>query len=162
MLNIWNQNNGIDQAQGPYTTWNPVAYETWHGDGSIFYCDKEFRPLPSIRLENFRDGMEDYAYACLLKEAIEWTKEILADQPDPFVSPIIDRKWLAQAQAALQVPEELVKDMAEYSHDPALLRAWREGMAEALDACDFAAQLNPWFDPDNPFGVRGFHSLMTR
>jgi hypothetical protein len=162
MLNIWNQNTGIDQAQGPYTTWNPVAYETWHGDGSIFYCDKDFRPLPSIRLENFRDGMEDYAYACLLKEAIEWTKEILADRSDPFVSPIIDRKWLAQAQAALQVPEELVKDMAEYSHDPVLLRAWREGMAEALDACDFAAQLNPWFDPDNPFGVRGFHSLMTR
>ena len=149
-LDIWNQNTGIDQ--GPYTTWNPVAFRTWHGDGSIFYCDKECHPLPSIRLENYRDGMEDFAYACLLKEAI-LTAERLTKRSDAL------ENWIDQARIALQVPEELVKDMASYSHDPALLHAWRDGVAEALDACGFAAALNPWANPEKPFGVRGFQEM---
>ena len=150
---IWNKNPGIDQSQGPYTTWNPVSFRTWHGDGSLFYCDKDLHPLPSIRMENYRDGMEDYAYASLLKEAILTAENAPGRHPDDL------ENWIDQARIALSVPEELVKDMAEYSRDPALLQAWRDGMAEALDASGFAATLNPWCSPEIPFGVRGMREM---
>ncbi|MBR6472084.1 MAG: DUF4091 domain-containing protein [Victivallales bacterium] len=150
---IWNKNTGIDQSQGPYTTWNPVSFRTWHGDGSLFYCDQDLHPLPSIRMENYRDGMEDYAYACLLKEAILAAEHAPGRHTDDL------ENWIDQARIALFVPEELVKDMAEYSRDPALLQAWRDGMAEALDASGFAPRLNPWADPEHPFGVRGMREL---
>ncbi len=148
-LSIWNKNTGIDQ--GPYTTWNPVSFRTWHGDGSLFYCDKDLHPVPSIRMENYRDGMEDYAYACLLDEAIRVIQALPARTPE-------QETWLVQAQAAREVPERLVKSMAEYSHDPAVLDAWREGIGEALDASGVASQLNPWNNPEKPFGVRGFRN----
>ena len=135
------------------TAWTPVSFRTWHGDGSLFYCDQELHPLPSIRMENYRDGMEDYAYVCLLKEAI------LTAEHTPGHHTADLENWIDQARIALFVPDELVKDMAEYSHDPTLLHAWRDGMAEALDASGFAAQLNPWCSPETPFGVRGMREL---
>ena len=143
---IWNQNKGIDPAEGPFTSWNPVSWTTYHGDGSLFHCDKDGNPLPSIRLENYRDGMEDYAYACILEEAIT----IVSAKPQKTNA---ETKWLADAKKALEVPEELVVDMAHYSRDPKVLRTWRDGMADAIEASGLK-DLNPW--GKGVFGVRGW------
>ena len=145
--NIWNRNPGI--GDGPFTSWNPVSWTVYHGDGSLFHCDKDGHPLPSIRLENFRDGMEDYAYARILEEAIRLTmeKETAEGLSDN------ERAWLAKAKAALNVPTTLVTTMADYSHDPALLYAWRNAMADAIEASGLH-DINPW--AQGTFGVRGF------
>ena len=69
-------------------------------------------PVPTIRLENYRDGMEDFAYACILEECIrryEAKGERLTAR---------EREWLAKAREALPVPETLVNTVAEYSRDP--------------------------------------------
>ena len=143
---IWNNNKGIDCAAGPYTTWNPVSWTVYHGDGSLFHCDSDGNPLPSIRLENYRDGQEDYAYFCILEDAV---KQVTNKQ---LIS-AAERRWLKEAQAALVVPETLVKGMDVYSRDPQELRKWRDHIADLIEECGFSASINPW---KGVFGVRGW------
>ncbi len=142
-LTIWNENRPIDS--GPFTEWNPVSWTVYHGDGSLFHCGPDGGPLPSIRLENHRDGMEDYAYVCILEEAIRRVEAATgADGPR--------RRWLAEAKEALVPPETLVRSMTEYSRDPAELYAWRERVARLIERSGLR-DLDPW---GGDFGVRGF------
>ena len=143
---IWNNNKGIDCAAGPYTTWNPVSWTVYHGDGSLFHCDSDGNPLPSIRLENYRDGQEDYAYFCILEDAVKQVKAKASLTET-------EKKWLKDAEAALIVPETLVKGMDVYSRDPQELRKWRDHLADLIEACGFSASINPW---KGVFGVRGW------
>ena len=143
-LTIWNRNKPI--TTGPFTDWNPVSWTTYHGDGSLLCSGPGGKPVPTIRLENYRDGLEDYAYACILEELVrqhEARKDALsADQ----------RAWLAEARAALPVPETLVKDMREYSHSSDDVYAYRNRLGALIDRAD-SADISPW---NENFSVRGF------
>lgn len=108
-------------AQGPYTNWNPASYKTANGDGSIF-CAGPNGPLPTIRAENFRDGIEDYCYFLLLEKRIA------------TAAPNTPKATLERAKAALAIGDELVKTMKQYTHDPKLLRAKRLAVAEAIES----------------------------
>lgn len=140
----WNNNKPIET--GPFTEWNPVSYVTYHGDGSILCSGPGGKPVPTIRLENYRDGMEDFAYACILEECIrryEAKGERLTAR---------EREWLAKAREALPVPETLVNTVAEYSRDPKAVYAWRNRVGEMIDRSG-VPDPNPW---GKAFGVRGF------
>jgi len=68
-------------------------------------------PLATIRLENIRDGIEDYEYYLLL------------------------RRQLAKAGAdpkAGEVPRSVVENLTTFTHDPAALRAERRRVAQAV------------------------------
>lgn len=143
-LTIWNRSRPIET--GPFTAWNPVSWTTYHGDGSWFCSGPGGKPVPTIRLENFRDGLEDYAYAVILEELIR-QREAKGDSLSPS-----QQKWLADAKAALSVPDSLVKTMAEYSREPAQVYAWRDRVGELIDQAD-AKDANPW---GKDFSVRGF------
>ena len=91
---------------GPYTNWNPASYKTANGDGSIF-CAGPDGLLGTIRSENFRDGLEDYAYVLELEK---------------------------RTGKSLPVPEELVVNMQQFTRDPKLVRAYRRQLAEAIMA----------------------------
>jgi hypothetical protein len=143
-LAFWNANKPI--AAGPFTSWNPVSWTTYHGDGSILCAGPGGKPVPTIRLENFRDGLEDFAAAVILEEIIR-RREAKSASPSPQ-----DREWLDQAKAAVAVSPDLVKSMTEYSRDPAKLHAWRERIGELIDASGMA-DVDPW---GNDFNVRGF------
>ena len=41
------------------TNWNPASFGTANGDGCLFYAGSE-GPITTLRLENIRDGIEDY------------------------------------------------------------------------------------------------------
>lgn len=56
---------------GPFTDWDPQSYLNFNGDGSWTRAGPDGIPLPTIRLENFRDGLEDYAYAKLLEQKLK-------------------------------------------------------------------------------------------
>jgi hypothetical protein len=142
-LTIWNRNHPIEK--GPFTEWNPVSWTTYHGDGSLLCSGPGGKPVPTVRLENYRDGLEDFAYACILEECI---RRVNADATLAAAR----KAWLAEAEAALTVPDTLVKTMAEYSRDPAALYAWRDRMATLIDASGIPDP-NPWGEH---FGVRGF------
>lgn len=90
---------------GPYTDWDPVSYEDYHGCGSWIYLGPDGVPVTTIRLENYRDGLEDLAYAKLLKEkGIE-----------------------------LPVPETVMKDMTHFTQKAAPLMVWRDKMADLIE-----------------------------
>ncbi len=143
-ISIWNSRKPIES--GPFTDWNPRSWTTYHGDGSWTCVGPDGTPVPTIRLENFRDGLEDYAYAVILENLIRQreAKESSLNTDE--------RQWLARAKAALPVPETLVKTMTNYSNDPATVYEWRNRMGDLIDEAG-EPEVNPW---GRDYGVRGF------
>ena len=72
-ISVWKGNKCIEK--GPFTDWNPANDLQYNGDGSWVCVGPDGIPLPTIRLENFRDGLEDYAYAKLLEEKLKEVKD---------------------------------------------------------------------------------------
>ncbi len=91
---------------GPYTDWNPASYKTANGDGSIF-CAGPDGVLGTIRAENFRDGLEDYAYVLELEK---------------------------RTGKKVAIPDELVTSMTQYTRNPKVVREFRRKLAEAIMA----------------------------
>ncbi|WJH32902.1 DUF4091 domain-containing protein [Paenibacillus sp. CC-CFT747] len=52
------------------STWDPRTISDANGDGSLFYPGQD-GPLASQRIQNFRDGMEDYNLLNMLRRSIE-------------------------------------------------------------------------------------------
>jgi hypothetical protein len=143
-ISIWNSRTSI--TNGPFTDWEPRSWTTYHGDGSWTCTGPDGTPLPTVRLENFRDGLEDYAYVCVLEEIVRQFEARSASLS------AAERQWLAESKGALVVPEALVKSMTEYARDPALLYSWRNRLGDLIDRSG-EADANPW---GSHFGVRGF------
>jgi hypothetical protein len=116
--------------------WNdPQSYSgatsTWgNGDGRLLYPPRDWKdgkeriegPTPSIRLELIRDGIEDYEYFWMLKDA--------ADQ--------LERKHKApglvsKARQLLVMPPSLFTSTSSFTDDPALLDAQRTAVAKTLE-----------------------------
>lgn len=145
-VSIWNSHRPI--TSGPFTDWEPRSWTTYHGDGSWTCVGPDGTPVPTIRLENFRDGLEDYAYAVILEA-------ILRQRETQSASLTLQQKeWLAEAKTALQVPQDLMRDMTEYSREPAKVYNWRNHMGDLMEASG-AVDTNPWGEN---FGPRGMPS----
>lgn len=106
-------------GENPFTDWVAASCFGFNGEGCIAGVGPDGIPLPTVRLENFRDGLEDYAYVALLK------KKIAARGRDD--------EWSRRAKALAAVPPSLVKALDCFSDDPAVLYAWRDGIADCLD-----------------------------
>lgn len=123
---FWNQNQPIEK--GPFTEWNPASFKTFHGDGSLLCSGPGGKPVPTIRLENYRDGQEDYAYVCILEKIISYYEakngKLSANE----------KQWLSEARASLAVPERLVKTLKEYSRDAQHLYTYRNRLANLIDS----------------------------
>ncbi len=91
---------------GPYTDWNPVSFEDYHGCGSWIYCGPDGVPVPTIRLENYRDGLEDLAYVKLLKE---------------------------KRGIEIPVPDDVMRSMTDFTLRPEPLLRWRNRIADLLE-----------------------------
>jgi uncharacterized coiled-coil protein SlyX len=101
---------------GPYSRWIPAYHSQLpDGDGQII-CAGPDGPLATIRLENIRDGIEDYEYWWLLDELIA----------SGDASP--------EALAAAEVPDELLTGVNAYSEDPELLEQVRLRVARAIES----------------------------
>jgi hypothetical protein len=108
-------------TKGPYLDWNPRTFGEWDGDGQWTYCGgPDLMPIPTIRLENFRDGLEDYAYVAILKEKLA----ARGGRED---------EWTRKAKALVAVPPSLVKALDCFSDDPETLYAWRDAMADLIE-----------------------------
>jgi hypothetical protein len=142
-VSIWNSRKPI--TTGPFTDWDPRSWTTYHGDGSWTCVGPDGTPLPTIRLENFRDGLEDYAYTVILEELIR-RRESQATILDST-----EQTWLDEARRARLVPEALVKTMTEYSREPVHLYAWRNRLGDLIERAGMT-EVNPW---GTSFGARG-------
>src|SRR5206468_11794472 len=97
----------------------PASYVgTWgNGDGRFLYPPRGSAgtntvpslggPVHSVRWENLRDGMEDYDYFWLLKDAVERAAAAGGKS-----------RLLREAHQLLVVPPEISKDLTHFSTDP--------------------------------------------
>ena len=127
-ISIWKGNKCIEK--GPFTDWNPANDLQYNGDGSWVCVGPDGIPLPTIRLENFRDGLEDYAYAKilerLLKEVENGKCKVKSDGD----------VWISRAKSALAVPREVMDTMTNYTDNPAVLYRWRDEMADLIEGAE--------------------------
>lgn len=115
----WNADRPL---MNPFGDWDARTFSIYHGDGQWTCCGgKDMMPMPTLRLENFRDGLEDYAYAKLL----ERRRAERRDRSD---------LWAKSADEALAVPKSLVESLKKFSIDPSEVYAWRNRMADLLEA----------------------------
>lgn len=98
------KNNRKPIESGPYTEWDPVSYEDYHGCGSWIYCGPGGVPVPTIRLENYRDGLEDLAYVKMLKDR----------------------------GCEVPVPEDVMRSMTDFTLRPEPLMRWRDAIADRI------------------------------
>jgi len=113
---------------------NPVGYRSpWgNGDGRFLYPPRRDptdsatpnldEPINSTRWENLRDGMEDYEYLWLLRQAVEHAP---TRRTDPAL--------VQQAQALLLVPPEVSKDLTHFTTDPRPLLEHRGRVARMIE-----------------------------
>lgn len=121
----WATNMDIKETW-PDKPWKPWIYKgesTVHtaknGMGNFVYPGKDGELLPSLRLENLRDGIEDYEYIAILqREAAKL----------PAGSPL-----RAEAEKLLNVPAQVAKSLIEYSADPQYLLAYRSQLADMIE-----------------------------
>ena len=124
-ISIWNSQHCIES--GPFTDWDPRSWTSFHGDGSWTCAGPDGTPLPTIRLENFRDGLEDYAYARILDRLLKAAKKNTAVRQQHAA-------WISRAEALLAVPDEVLKNNTVYTRDPAVLRRYRTDLAHTIIA----------------------------
>jgi hypothetical protein len=97
-------------TSGPRTDWDPASFNNNNGDGSIM-CAGVNGPLSTIRLENIRDGMEDYECYLLLRK-------LLAEKKRPA--------------AAGEVPAGVVENLTHFTSDPQVVTNERERVAREI------------------------------
>ncbi|MDH7601606.1 MAG: DUF4091 domain-containing protein [Armatimonadota bacterium] len=123
----WNTTYWRDNPWETPMSYTPDGKGKWgNGDGRLLYPpvkkpSSKFvdrGPVPSIRWEMIRDGIEDYDYFAILKARLANAK------PGPAAD---------KAKAALQLVNELAKSRTEYTRDPAKLESAREAVARAIE-----------------------------
>jgi hypothetical protein len=102
---VWNAERPIDGASA-YTDWPARSWTTINGDGCLTACGPGGMPMATLRLENYRDGLEDLAYVKLLKE---------------------------KTGAEFPVPEDVMRSMTDFTLRPEPLMRWRESLADRLE-----------------------------
>ena len=105
---------------GPFTDWDARSFLTaFCGCGYWTACGPDGMPVPTIRLENFRDGLEDLAYVQALDKMLETAPE---------------GEWSRRARELVSVPSRVCAERDNFSTDPAVIYAWRDAMADLIES----------------------------
>ena len=107
-VNWWNDQTLMDESDTYFPSWCTRGCNYAHGDGVMLYPGRE-HILPSIRLAQVRDGVEDY----------EWLK--CCAEP------------LCERDAVEPYVRMLVKGMKDFVRAPAQIRAVRSQLADFLE-----------------------------
>jgi hypothetical protein len=126
----WTEN--ASQAAGwPATEWDPGYLNslsgkenTESGQGNLCYPGTEGRLWPSLRLENVRDGIEDFEYLTLLDRR---AAEIRGGKRPG------KNQDLSAVEAVLALPDDVVASTSRWTRDPIVLAAFRERLATLLE-----------------------------
>jgi hypothetical protein len=109
----------------PKTPWDTYTWRNYNGSGQFFYPGPDGVPLASIRIENARDGIEDYEALHLLQDALELVKARNVSGVDPAL--------VERARGVLAVRPEVMTNMWDWSRDPAVITAARWELGSVLN-----------------------------
>ena len=116
-ISMWNTPHVVGDEV--FTDWNPRSYTRYHGDGCWVLAGPDGIPCTTQRFENFRDGLEDFAY-------------------------VLEYERLTGRRC--EVPPEVYRAVDQFTDDADAYYRWRDALAEAIEkqqplyAVDFAAQ----------------------
>jgi len=100
-----------------------------NGNGLLFYPGEQ-GPIDSLRVEVFRDGMEDYEYFILLRSKVDEFKKKGLDQTQSSL--------YQQGEHLLLVNESLVQSMFKFSKDSMTLIKQKNEMADVISKMNTA------------------------
>ncbi|HPA19276.1 MAG TPA: DUF6067 family protein [Verrucomicrobiae bacterium] len=104
-----------------------------NGDGLLLYPGKGMEPLPSIRLEVIRDGIEDYECLALLSRTVERAMSLPADkQPAP--------QLMEKSRGLCKVPESISRRLDDYTKDPGAIFERRRKINDAIEQLTIALE----------------------
>jgi hypothetical protein len=101
------------------SSWNPMLFGKYNGDGYLIYPGKDLKPLSSVRFENLRDGFEDYEYLAILRDRVARAKEA--------------GRSVAEAEKLLTVSDTVCRMDFSFTSDPATIQTTRKAIAEAIE-----------------------------
>ena len=124
LVNLYEQeeNWNMDAPKWPERPWNPYSFKT-NSDGILMYPGPDMTPLASIRMENLRDGIEDY-------EALN----ILAGLAAHLEKQGGQEAQVAIAKEILAVRPEVAKSWTEYTQEPERLSNARADVDDMIVA----------------------------
>lgn len=127
-LNVY-RDNSAGEARWPAVPWKPATWRNdagnpHHGDGQLIYPGPDGVPYSSVRLENLRDGIEDYEYLWLLRSHVARLKKAAVPAHAAL---------LAEAKQALVLDDALVKDLTHFTDNPQLVRQKRAEVARLIE-----------------------------
>jgi len=131
-FNLWGRNMlGRDAVKKwPDVEWDTYAFSSsansYNGDGQLVYPGPDMNPYGSIRLENIRDGIEDYEMLNLLSMYVEKTRQIAGSNPK--VARLIN-----QTEKIIGVPENIIKNLYIFTRDPEAIDALRKEIGDLLE-----------------------------
>lgn len=124
----WSENMGAQRW--PQVPWKPyitnVATKKTiykNGMGNMIYPGPDGRIYPSLRLENLRDGIEDFMYLHLLEQKLDTMKKVAPER----------KNLISSAEKLLTVPPEVATTVDNYSSNPENLQNYRRKIAELLE-----------------------------
>lgn len=108
----------------PAGSWSMQGYPYTPGDGMLMYPGPNGQPWSSVRLEQLRDGLEDYEYLALLSKSVKY---LSISQPANMAS------LKTQAQNLLSGVSNLVATPINFTHNAQDVANYRENVAGLLD-----------------------------
>jgi len=109
----------------PDVPWNTFTFSRYNGDGQLVYPGRNQTPLPSLRLEVIRGGIEDYEMLGLLDDLAGRLMQMDSEGRYRF---LVD-----EARQLTAVSPEVVKDLTHFTDDPQVIRAERERVAKQAE-----------------------------
>ncbi|MCK4649558.1 DUF4091 domain-containing protein, partial [bacterium] len=107
----------------PEKPWNPIYIDGYNGEAVLIYPGVDGHPVSSIRMENLRDGIEDYDYLVILSDLVERLKgKKVSDKISSLVK---------EAKEILKV-NNIVENSKSYTHSPQSIYKERERMANLI------------------------------
>jgi len=124
LTNMDIRDNWPDEGWKPYIfSVNTGERKSRNGMGNFVYPGKDGKLLPSLRLENLRDGLEDYEYLKELGKAVQKLKAANVKDKDTL---------LKEAEALLTVPTNVAVSVNNWSADPDHLLQYRNHVGEVV------------------------------
>jgi len=114
--------------------WENPMNTKWsqNGNGSLFYPGPE-GPVPSIRLEVLRDGMEDYEYLAMLQRLIDRAR----------AQGGVSGQLLAEAEALATVSDDLAASMRQYTRDASVVLTRRLLIGQMIERVQSVLNQSP-------------------